>query len=70
MVCTSREYLTFFQSYAYLLAAVWAFATTTLAVKPVDVLGKDFVNSETKERFQIIGVELVSRMRVLVGLFS
>jgi hypothetical protein len=44
-------------SYARLFAAVSALATAANAVHPVEVRGKDFVNSETGDRFQILGVE-------------
>lgn len=35
-------------------------ATTAVAVNPIIVDGKDFVDSVTKDRFQIIGVEYVT----------
>ncbi|KAL5359899.1 Glucanosyltransferase-domain-containing protein [Aspergillus floccosus] len=44
-------------SYARLFAAVSALATAANAVHPVEVRGKDFVNSETGDRFQILGVD-------------
>ncbi|KAI9930602.1 hypothetical protein ASPWEDRAFT_27118 [Aspergillus wentii DTO 134E9] len=44
-------------TYARLLTAACAFATTASAVTPITVNGKDFVNSETKDRFQIIGID-------------
>ncbi|KAL4891511.1 Glucanosyltransferase-domain-containing protein [Aspergillus ambiguus] len=44
-------------SYARLLASVCALATAANAVHPVEVNGKDFVNSETGDRFQILGVD-------------
>lgn len=45
------------QSYAQIFTALCGLATTAVAVQPVIVEGKDFVNSVTKERFQILGVE-------------
>lgn len=42
-----------------LLTTFVALAATASAVTPIVVDGKDFVNSETKERFPIIGVECV-----------
>ncbi|CAG8071298.1 unnamed protein product [Penicillium salamii] len=44
-------------SYARLLTSVCALASTAAALTPLEVSGKDFVNSETKDRFQIIGVD-------------
>jgi len=38
-------------------AALCGLATTAVAVQPIKVDGKDFVNSVTGDRFQIIGVE-------------
>lgn len=40
-----------------LLTTVCALAATASAVVPVEVDGKNFVNSKTGDRFQIIGVE-------------
>jgi hypothetical protein len=34
--------------------------TTSLALNPIEVVGKDFINTVTKDRFQVIGVEYVS----------
>ncbi|KAH8427152.1 1,3-beta-glucanosyltransferase gel2 [Aspergillus melleus] len=44
-------------THARLLAAACALATTAHAVTPIEVEGKDFVNSDTGDRFQIIGVD-------------
>ncbi|RDW70496.1 1,3-beta-glucanosyltransferase gel2 [Aspergillus mulundensis] len=44
-------------TYGRILAAACALATTASAVTPVIVKGKDFVNSETGDRFQILGVD-------------
>ncbi|KAL3486392.1 Glucanosyltransferase-domain-containing protein [Aspergillus germanicus] len=44
-------------SYGRVIAAVAALATTASAVVPIEVQGKDFVNSETGDRFQILGVD-------------
>ncbi|KAH8697878.1 1,3-beta-glucanosyltransferase Gel2 [Talaromyces proteolyticus] len=44
-------------SYAKLLAAACGLASTASALHPLVVEGKDFVNSVTKDRFQIIGVD-------------
>ncbi|KAL4946772.1 hypothetical protein BDV06DRAFT_181518 [Aspergillus oleicola] len=44
-------------TYRHVLAAVCALATTATAVTPVEVRGKDFVNSETGDRFQILGID-------------
>ncbi|KAJ5102406.1 hypothetical protein NUU61_004628 [Penicillium alfredii] len=44
-------------SYGRLLTAVCALASTAAAVAPLEVKGKDFVNSKTNDRFQIIGVD-------------
>ncbi|GAD97742.1 1,3-beta-glucanosyltransferase Gel2 [Paecilomyces variotii No. 5] len=44
-------------SYAQVFTALCGLATTAVAVQPVIVDGKDFVNSVTKDRFQIIGVD-------------
>ncbi|KAL4782128.1 Glucanosyltransferase-domain-containing protein [Aspergillus varians] len=44
-------------TYGRILAAACALATTVNAVVPVEVKGKDFVNSKTGDRFQIIGVD-------------
>ncbi|BDD62338.1 1 3-beta-glucanosyltransferase gel2 [Monascus purpureus] len=44
-------------SFARLVAAACAFAATATAVVPVVVSGKDFVNTNTKDRFQIIGID-------------
>jgi hypothetical protein len=45
------------QTYVRLFTAVCALATTASAVVPIEVKGKDFVNSETGARFQILGVD-------------
>lgn len=42
-----------------MLTAAFALMGTAAAVTTLEVDGKDFVNSKTKERFQIIGVEYV-----------
>lgn len=47
----------FLQSNVGLLTALCALVTTSLAVNPIEVVGKDFVDTVTKDRFQIIGVE-------------
>ncbi|KAJ5783257.1 hypothetical protein N7457_005031 [Penicillium paradoxum] len=44
-------------SYARLFASVCALASTAAALTPLEVSGKDFVDSKTKDRFQIIGVD-------------
>ncbi|KAL1969191.1 hypothetical protein VTN77DRAFT_445 [Rasamsonia byssochlamydoides] len=44
-------------SYGRLLAALCGLATTAVAVHPLIVDGKDFVDSVTKDRFQIIGID-------------
>ncbi|KAJ5352755.1 CAZyme family GH72 [Penicillium brevicompactum] len=44
-------------TYARLLTSVCALVSTAAALTPLEVSGKDFVNSETKDRFQIIGVD-------------
>ncbi|KAI9373359.1 Glucanosyltransferase-domain-containing protein [Aspergillus egyptiacus] len=44
-------------TYGRVLAAACALATTANAVVPVEVKGKDFVNTETGERFQVLGVD-------------
>lgn len=44
-------------TYGRILAAVCALATTANAVVPVEVKGKDFVNSKTGDRFQVLGVD-------------
>ncbi|OKL59355.1 1,3-beta-glucanosyltransferase gel2 [Talaromyces atroroseus] len=44
-------------SYAKLFAAVCGLASTAAAVNPLVVEGKDFVDSVTGERFQMIGVD-------------
>ncbi|GAQ41911.1 1,3-beta-glucanosyltransferase Gel2 [Aspergillus niger] len=46
-----------FPTYTQLFAAACAFATTANAVTPIEVKGKDFVNSKTGDRFQILGVD-------------
>lgn len=48
------------QQISTILTTLVALAATASAVTPVVVDGKDFVNSETKERFPIIGVEYVA----------
>ena len=45
------------QSYGRLLTTAFALIGTAAAVTPLEVVGKDFVNTKTKQRFQIIGVE-------------
>ncbi|KAL4806798.1 Glucanosyltransferase-domain-containing protein [Aspergillus unguis] len=45
------------KTYGRILAAACAFAATANAVVPIEVKGKDFVNSETGDRFQILGVD-------------
>ncbi|KAL2827526.1 Glucanosyltransferase-domain-containing protein [Aspergillus cavernicola] len=44
-------------TYGRLLAAACALATTANAVVPIEVDGKDFVNSENGDRFQVLGVD-------------
>ncbi|KAE8152396.1 Glucanosyltransferase-domain-containing protein [Aspergillus avenaceus] len=44
-------------TYTRLFAALCALATTANAVTTIEVKGKDFVNSETGDRFQILGVD-------------
>ncbi|OQD61136.1 hypothetical protein PENPOL_c018G08178 [Penicillium polonicum] len=44
-------------SYSGLFASVCALASTAAALTPLEVSGKDFVDSKTKDRFQIIGVD-------------
>ncbi|RAO69222.1 uncharacterized protein BHQ10_005234 [Talaromyces amestolkiae] len=44
-------------SYAKLFAAVCGLASTAVAVNPVVVQGKDFVDTVTGDRFQIVGVD-------------
>lgn len=44
-------------TYARLLTAVCALATTAYAVNPLEVNGKDFVDPKSNERFQIIGID-------------
>uniref|UniRef100_A0A093XD34 1,3-beta-glucanosyltransferase n=2 Tax=Talaromyces marneffei PM1 TaxID=1077442 RepID=A0A093XD34_TALMA len=44
-------------SYAKLFAAVCGLASTAAAVNPVVVKGKDFVDTVTGDRFQIVGVD-------------
>ena len=39
------------------MAAGLAFAATSIAVSPIQVVGKNFVHSDARDRFQIIGVE-------------
>ena len=46
--------------YTRLFAALCALATTANAVTTIEVKGKDFINSKTGDRFQILGVEYVS----------
>lgn len=46
-----------YQSYAKLFAAVCGLASTAVAVNPVVVQGKDFVDTVTGDRFQIVGVD-------------
>ncbi|KNG84440.1 1,3-beta-glucanosyltransferase gel2 [Aspergillus nomiae NRRL 13137] len=43
--------------YTRLFAALCALATTANAVTTIEVKGKDFVNSKTGDRFQILGVD-------------
>lgn len=43
--------------YTRLLAAAFAFATTVSALSPLQVNGRNFVNPQTKQRFQIIGID-------------
>ncbi|CEJ57973.1 Putative 1,3-beta-glucanosyltransferase Gel2 [Penicillium brasilianum] len=44
-------------SYTRLLTAICALAGSAAAVTPLKVQGKDFVNSKTGDRFQILGVD-------------
>ncbi|KKK26336.1 hypothetical protein ARAM_004258 [Aspergillus rambellii] len=44
-------------TYARLFAALCALASTANAVTPLEIKGKDFVNSKTGDRFQILGVD-------------
>ncbi|KAE8393334.1 Glucanosyltransferase-domain-containing protein [Aspergillus alliaceus] len=44
-------------TYTRLFAALCALATTANAVTTIEVKGKDFVNSKSGDRFQIIGVD-------------
>ncbi|KGO64439.1 Glycoside hydrolase, superfamily [Penicillium italicum] len=44
-------------SYTGFFASVCALASTAAALTPLQVSGKDFVDSKTKDRFQIIGVD-------------
>ncbi|KAJ5357055.1 Glycoside hydrolase superfamily [Penicillium concentricum] len=44
-------------SYTRLFASVCALASTAAALTPLEVSGKDFVDSKTNDRFQIIGVD-------------
>ncbi|KAF7717764.1 1,3-beta-glucanosyltransferase [Penicillium ucsense] len=44
-------------SYSGLLTAICALAGSAAAVTPLKVQGKDFVNSKTGDRFQILGVD-------------
>ncbi|EED16924.1 1,3-beta-glucanosyltransferase Gel2 [Talaromyces stipitatus ATCC 10500] len=44
-------------SYAKIFAAVCGLASTAAAVNPVTVQGKDFVDTVTGDRFQIVGVD-------------
>ncbi|CAI7630437.1 unnamed protein product [Penicillium glandicola] len=44
-------------SYTRLFTSVCALASTAAALNTLEVSGKDFVDSETKDRFQIIGVD-------------
>ncbi|CAP97097.1 1 3-beta-glucanosyltransferase gel2 [Penicillium rubens] len=44
-------------SYTQLFASVCALASTAAALTPLEVSGKDFVDSKTQDRFQIIGVD-------------
>ncbi|KAJ5690854.1 1-3-beta-glucanosyltransferase gel2 [Penicillium macrosclerotiorum] len=46
-----------FASYGRLLTAICALAGSAAAVTPLKVQGKDFVNTKTGDRFQIIGVD-------------
>ncbi|KAF7122670.1 hypothetical protein CNMCM5793_000780 [Aspergillus hiratsukae] len=45
------------QTYVRLFTTVCALATTARAVVPIEVKGKDFVNTETGARFQVLGVD-------------
>lgn len=51
--------LTLIQSSGRVFTAACALMGTAAAITTLEVDGKDFVNSKTKERFQIIGVEYV-----------
>lgn len=44
-------------SYSRIFTALCALASTAAAVTPLKVDGKDFVNSESGDRFQIIGID-------------
>ncbi|KAJ5297336.1 hypothetical protein PENANT_c005G11520 [Penicillium antarcticum] len=44
-------------SYSQLFSSVLALAGSALALTPLEVKGKDFVNSDNGDRFQIIGVD-------------
>ncbi|KAJ5184077.1 hypothetical protein N7492_001693 [Penicillium capsulatum] len=44
-------------SYGGLFTAVCALASSAAALAPLEVQGKDFINSKTKDRFQILGVD-------------
>ncbi|CAI7655527.1 unnamed protein product [Penicillium pancosmium] len=44
-------------SYSRIFTALCALASTAAAVTPLKVDGKDFVNSDTGDRFQIIGID-------------
>ncbi|OGE51953.1 hypothetical protein PENARI_c011G00916 [Penicillium arizonense] len=44
-------------SYSQLFSSVLALAGSTLALTPLEVKGRDFVNSDNGDRFQIIGVD-------------
>ncbi|CAG8903281.1 unnamed protein product [Penicillium egyptiacum] len=44
-------------SYTQLFASVCALASAAAALTPLEVKGKDFVDSKTQDRFQIIGVD-------------
>ncbi|RHZ51371.1 1 3-beta-glucanosyltransferase gel2 [Aspergillus turcosus] len=44
-------------TYVRLFTTVCALATTASAVVPIEVKGKDFVNTETGARFQVLGVD-------------
>lgn len=47
----------FLQSPARLLTALCGLASTAFAVHPLKIEGREFIDSKTNERFQIIGVE-------------